>query len=92
MTSSLPTNLELNAGGVNKGRGLLALAKALGFAREQVMACGDSGNDAAMLKAVGLGVAMGNATPDILAAADAVTDTNDRDGVAKALERFVLNG
>ena len=92
VTSSLPTNLELNAGGVNKGRGLLALAKALGFAREQVMACGDSGNDAAMLKAVGLGVAMGNATPDILAAADAVTDTNDRDGVAKALERFVLNG
>ena len=48
VTSSLPTNLELNAGGVNKGRGLLALAKALGFAREQVMACGDSGNDAAM--------------------------------------------
>ena len=54
VTSSLPTNLELNAGGVNKGRGLLALAKALGFAREQVMAYGDSGNDAAMLKAVGL--------------------------------------
>ena len=44
-----------------------------------------------LLKAVGLGVAMGNAAPDILAVADAVTDTNDRDGVAKALERFVLN-
>ena len=91
VTSSLPTNLELNAGGVNKGCGLLALAEVLGFAREQVMACGDSGNDAAMLKAVGLGVAMGNAAPDILAVADAVTDTNDQDGVAKALERFVLN-
>lgn len=55
------------------------------------MACGDSSNDAAMLRAAGFAVAMGNATEEIKALADAVTDTNDADGVAKAIETYVLN-
>lgn len=54
------------------------------------MACGDSSNDAAMLRAAGFSVAMGNATPDIQALADVITDTNDEDGVAKAIEQYVL--
>lgn len=90
-TSSVPRNLELNAPGVTKGRGLMALAKELGLRREQVMACGDSGNDLAMIEQAGLGVAMGNATPDIIAAADYVTLDNNHDGVAAAIEKFVLN-
>lgn len=91
-TSSIPNNLELNAPGVNKGRGLLALADFLGLAPGQVMACGDSGNDLAMIEMAGLGVAMGNATPDVLAAADAITLDNNHDGVAAAIETYALGG
>lgn len=87
---SMPENLELNAAGVDKGQGMLALASRLGIAPEQTMACGDSVNDLAMLKAAGLGVAMGNAAPDIQAQADAVTDSNQADGVAKAVYRYIL--
>lgn len=89
VTCSLGTNIEINAPGVTKGAALLALAKHLGFAREQVMACGDSDNDAAMLQAAGLGVAMGNADPALKASADAVTATNEEDGVALALARYI---
>ena len=90
ITSSIPNNLEINARGVTKGRGLLVLAETLGLSRSQVMACGDSGNDLTMIQNAGLGVAMANATPEVLAAADFVTDSNNEDGVAKAIERFVL--
>ena len=90
VTSSLALNMEINAPGVDKGRGLLALARHLGLDRSQVMACGDSGNDLAMIRAAGLGVAMGNAQPAILEAADYVTLTNQQEGVAAAVEKFVL--
>lgn len=90
LSSSLDKNLEINAPGVTKGRGLLALAQHLGLAKHQLMACGDSGNDLAMLKAAGLGVAMGNAEPAVKAAAGYITASNEEDGVALAVERFVL--
>ena len=60
---------RINAPGVTKGSGLKTLADTLGLAMNQVMACGDSGNDLAMIQAAGYGIAMGNATPDVLAAA-----------------------
>ena len=91
-TSSLPRNLELNAPGVTKGSGLLALADALGLQRDEVMAVGDSGNDLAMIRAAGLGIAMGNATGEVKQAADAITLDNEHDGVAVAIERYVLEG
>lgn len=90
-TSSLGSNIELNAPGVTKGSGLLALAEKLGLRRDQVMAVGDSGNDLSMIENAGLGVAMGNATPEILAAADAVTADNNHDGVALAIEKYALH-
>ena len=90
LSSSLPKNLEVNAPGVTKGKGLAALAAHLGLAREQLMACGDSGNDLAMIETAGLGVAMGNAEDAIKAVAGYVTTSNDEDGVALAVERFVL--
>lgn len=90
ISSSLDKNLEANAPGVTKGSGLLALAQHLGLARQQLMACGDSGNDLAMLKAAGLSVAMANAEPEIRAVAVYQTASNEEDGVAKAIERFVL--
>lgn len=92
ITSSIPKNLEINAPGVTKGSGLTTLAHTLGLTMDQVMACGDSGNDLAMLQAAGYGVAMGNAVPEVLAAARYVTDDNNHDGVARAIERFVLGG
>lgn len=90
ISSSLERNLEVNGPGVTKGKGLTALAGHLGLERGQLMACGDSGNDLAMLRAAGLGVAMGNAEPAVKQAAVWVTASNDEDGVALAVERFVL--
>ena len=54
------------------------------------MAIGDSGNDLTMIEAAGLGVAMGNATEDVRAAADVITADNNHDGVAQAIEDYVL--
>lgn len=88
---STENNLELSAKGVHKGYALLGLAEQLGLQPSQVMACGDSENDREMLKSVGVPVAMGNAPQDIKALACWVTDTNDQDGVAKAIEHFVLD-
>ena len=89
---SAPWFYEGMAKGVSKSKSLARVCEQLGIQSSEVMAFGDAQNDMDMIRFAGHGVAMGNATPDILAAADAVTDTNDRDGVAKALERFVLNG
>lgn len=90
IASSIERNMELNAPGVSKGRGLMALARHLGLQPEQVMAVGDSGNDLTMVQMAGLGVAMGNATQDILDAADVVTADNNHDGVALAIEKYAL--
>ena len=89
---AFPTTWRSTPPGVTKGSGLKTLADTLGLAMNQVMACGDSGNDLAMIQAAGYGIAMGNATPDVLAAARYVTDDNNHDGVAKAIETYVLKG
>ena len=54
------------------------------------MACGDGWNDLPMLKFAGLGVAMGNAQPEVKAAADYITADNEHDGVGLAVEKFIL--
>ena len=90
VVSSLPLNMEINAAGVDKGAGLLALAEQLGLPAGALMACGDGGNDTAMIQAAGLGVAMANAFPEVKAAAKFVTASNNEDGVALAVEKFVL--
>lgn len=90
LTGSLGNNIEVNAEGIDKGIGILELGRRLGISREEIMACGDGDNDLEMLKAVGVGVAMGNADAVVKAAADYVTDTNEEEGVAKAVEKFAL--
>lgn len=90
VTDALGYNLEANCEGVNKGLALLKLGEILGIQREEIMACGDGMNDYEMLKTVGFAVAMGNGDERLKAIADYVTVTNDEDGVAKAIERFVL--
>lgn len=90
LTGSLFNNIEANAEGVGKGKSLVKLGTSLGISREQIMACGDGYNDVGMLKEVGFGVAMANAVDAAKEAADAVTCSNDEDGVAKAIEKYVL--
>ena len=90
VTSAIPNNIELNIASANKGAGLLALCGHLGIDPAQAMALGDGSNDLAMIQAAGLGVAMANADPAVLAAADYVTGPNDESGVAQAIEKFVL--
>ena len=90
IASSIERNMELNVPGVSKGPGLMALARRLGLTRNQVMAVGDSGNDRTMVELAGLGVAMGNATPEIQQVADVITADNNHDGVAEAIEKYVL--
>ena len=82
--------LQVMAADVDKASALLAVARHLGVEAPNVMAIGDNANDLGMIRWAGLGVAMGNASADLLAWADHVTDHNDADGVAKAIERFVL--
>ncbi len=88
VSSSAPQNLEVNQKDAHKGIAMLALAEHLGIPREGTMAFGDGLNDISMIRAAGIGVAMKNACPEALAAADHVTDTNDADGVAEAIEKF----
>lgn len=74
----------------SKGNALAFLADRYGISRRETVAVGDSGNDISMIRWAGLGVAMGNATPDVLAAADWVAPTVAEDGLAATIERFVL--
>ena len=90
LTGSLGNNIEINAQGIDKGIGMIELGHRLGIDRDEIMACGDGDNDLEMLKAVGFGVAMGNAEESVKAVADYVTDTNEEEGVAKAVEKFAL--
>lgn len=90
VVSSFGNNWEINKEGTDKGKALLRLGESLGIKREEIMACGDSMNDYEMIKAVGLGVAMANADEEIKMIADYITESNDEDGVAKAIERFAL--
>ena len=61
-----------------------------GIRREEVMAFGDGGNDIEMIEYAGIGVAMGNAVPQVKSAADYITADNDHDGVGLAVEKFIL--
>jgi len=74
--------------GADKGSALAWLAERLGVRREETMALGDSGNDTAMVAWAGVGVAMGNATPEVKQVAQFVAPTIQEDGAAEAIERF----
>lgn len=90
LTNSLPTNVEVNPVGVSKAKALHFLCEKIGITMDNVMAVGDSLNDIKMIQEAGVGVAMGNAQDAIKKVANFVTDTNNNDGVAKAIEKFAL--
>lgn len=87
---SSPNFLEFLDKNANKGVGVSIVAKELGFKAEQVICVGDAGNDLDMIRYAGLGVAMGNAVDEVKAAADYVTHSNEEDGVAHVIEKFML--
>ena len=89
---SYETYLEIIHRGVDKATALLALGKQLGIAPSEMIAIGDMDNDIAMLHMAAFGIAMGNAPVNVQAEADWVTDTNNRDGVAVAIERLKADG
>jgi hydroxymethylpyrimidine pyrophosphatase-like HAD family hydrolase len=86
---SQPYYLDITHRLANKGDGIAALAKAAGLDLTQVAALGDMPNDLPMFARAGLSVAMGQAPADVQAAADATAATNEQDGVADAIMRFV---
>ena len=79
------SSVECAAPGVNKGTGLERLCQALGISPAACVAVGDAENDMPMLRAAGLGVAMGNAAPHVKAAADCTVADNDHGGCAQAI-------
>ena len=91
LTSSAANNIEIMRTGIDKQFGIESLSRWHGIDIQHAMAIGDYHNDIPMLRAAGVGVAMGNAAEEVKACADFVTDTNNNDGVAKAIEKFILN-
>ncbi|WP_366247642.1 Cof-type HAD-IIB family hydrolase [Terribacillus aidingensis] len=89
LSNSSPTNIEVNAVGINKAEAVQKVCDRLGIKMEQVIAMGDSLNDIKMIEAVGCGVAMGNAQDAVKEVANYQTDTNEADGVAKAIHHLL---
>ena len=87
--TSSPDTLECVEERVDKGYGLRRCAALLGLSPDAVIAVGDGENDIAMLRAAGLGCAMANAEPNVLSAASLVCPSNDEDGVAWLIERYL---
>lgn len=85
------SELSVFARGASKGAAMLRLADRLSIPRKSTLAIGDGINDISMLSAAGLGVAMGNAPPEIQAVAGAITAANVENGAAQALERYILS-
>lgn len=90
VTRSAPTNMEISVKGTTKESGVREVCQMLGFSMSDVIAMGDSDNDAKLLKAAGLGVAMANGEEHIKSIADVITATNNEDGVAQAIRKFVF--
>lgn len=91
VVQTAPFYLEVIPAAINKGRGLLDTCAALGIDPRETVAFGDAENDIPMLRAAGVGVAMGNAAQAVKNAADTVTLSNNEDGIATWLEQAALS-
>ena len=90
VSTSMPNNIEINNIHANKGEALEKLAAHLGLELSRTMAVGDGLNDLSMIRRAGLGVAMANACPEVLRAADVITGSCDDNGVAAAIRNCCL--
>ena len=91
VAASKPFFIEVNDKGISKGGSLDALCKKLGLTKDNVMALGDGLNDLSMIEFAGMGVAVDNANPVLKEAANFISKSNDEDGFAYAIEKFILN-
>lgn len=89
ITSSSPSNIEINHQNVNKAKGLQLVCDRLGVTFNNMIAIGDNLNDKSMLEVAQIGVAMGNAIPEIKKTADVITKTNESDGVAEVISHVL---
>ncbi len=92
VSTSVPNNIEINAREATKGGALKFLCEYLHLNRRESVAFGDGTNDITMIRQAGTGIAMGNACPEVLKAADQVTKSNDQDGVAVWIEEYLTGG
>ena len=91
VTASTWNNIELNIKTAHKGNALKRFAEHLGFGLENCMAFGDGMNDFTMVEQAGLGIAMANAEPEVKRVAKYVTLSNDEDGVAKGIDKWIFS-
>jgi hydroxymethylpyrimidine pyrophosphatase-like HAD family hydrolase len=87
---SQPYYLDVTHPQANKGTVVTVLAKKLNIPPEQIATLGDQPNDVLMFRKSGFSIAMGNASDDVKSQASAVTDSNENEGFAKAMEKFIL--
>ena len=90
IVKSTPYFCEIGSPDAKKSRGVEFLVREWGIKQEEILTIGDQDNDIELLKAGGIKVAMGNATPELKACADFITDTVENDGFVKAMEKFVF--
>jgi len=90
--ASMSGAIDVMAPEVSKGTGMVQLARILGFGLENTVAFGDHDNDASMISLAGIGFAMGEATPAAKAVADIIAPNCADDGVAIAIEKYILPG
>lgn len=90
VSQSLKDNLEVMNKGINKGNAIRILSEIYGIKREEIIAIGDNENDISMIEYAGLGIAMDNAVDALKEKADHITGRYDEDGVAQAIQKFVL--
>ena len=89
---SMPYFLEIMPKGIDKGGALSKIVGSTGLIRQEIMAFGDGMNDLSMIRFAEMGIAMENAEEELKLAADYVTCSNNDDGVADAIERFIFRG
>lgn len=87
---SEPFFIEVVPNGIDKAASIKRLTELLGISGEEIIACGDGFNDVSMIKYAGLGVCMANGCDAAKAVADYIAPSNDEDGVAEVIEKFVL--
>ncbi len=86
---SEPFFVEVMPKGIDKAHSLDKLLKSLGYTKDELICCGDGFNDLSMIKYAGLGVAMANAQDKVKEVADFITKSNDEDGIAYVIEKFI---
>ncbi len=90
IVKSTPYFCEIGSPDAKKSNGVKFLAERWGIKQDEILTIGDQDNDIELLKAGGVRVAMGNATPELKACADYITETVENDGFVKTMEKFIF--